>query len=133
MTRIAHALVLIVAAVWIVGGGVAPVAAAPRSPTPGERITVTLTSDREWNEAATWYDSTNRFRYQRDIPLGTHDPKTKLWSSSMAFTSRVAHHNSDVGFISTGRYARCVVAVNGKVVRTDEKRGPHATALCRSG
>lgn len=110
--------------------GVAPAHADPRFPGHGDRITVTLTSDRQWNDAATWYDSSNRFRYQRDVPLTTLDPKTKLWSTSMVYTSRVLHQNVDVGLTSGGRFARCRVAVNGTVVRSTTVRAAHAMALC---
>jgi hypothetical protein len=111
----------------------APIAdASPRHPGNGDRITVVLTSDRQYNSAVAWYDSHNRVRRQSDVPLTRFDTRTRLWTGSMVYTSRVRNQKIDTLFQSDGRFARCAVWVNTTKVRDTTVRSPrYATTYCR--
>jgi hypothetical protein len=105
--------------------------ASPRHPGAGDRITVVLTSDREVNSGASWYDSHNTLRSQTRVPLTRHDPTSARYSASLVFTSRVRHQRIDAVFQSSGGFARCAVWVNAVKVREKTAHsGQHATAYC---
>ncbi|GAA1481760.1 hypothetical protein GCM10009624_22000 [Gordonia sinesedis] len=105
--------------------------AAPAPPVGlGARITIELTSDREYNEQVVWYDSENRLRRQSDVPLAVRDATTGLWSASLSFVTRSPRQKLDVAFGSAGRYARCAVWVDGVRVRERAVRGQHALTRC---
>ncbi|RPA12210.1 hypothetical protein [Gordonia sp. OPL2] len=108
-----------------------PAQAGPRYPGTGDRITVVLTSDRQYNSAVAWYDAHNRMRRQSDVPLNRFDKRTGLWSGSLVYTSRVRHQKIDTVLQSDGRFARCAVWINKTKVREKTARGPrYATAYC---
>ncbi|WP_124707693.1 hypothetical protein [Gordonia insulae] len=114
------------------GHGASPADASPRYPGNGDRITVVLTSDRQYNSAVSWYDSHNRMRRQSDVPLTRFDRRTRLWTGSMVYTSRVRHQKIDTLFQSNGRFARCAVWVNKTKVRdTTVRSARYATTYCR--
>lgn len=124
------ALLLSLTAILVAAWAAPPASAAPRHPTAGDRITIVVTSDREYNEQVVWYDANNRLRRQSDVPLTVRDPKTRLWSATLTFVSRSPRQKLDVAFGSTGRYARCSVGVDGIQVREKITRGPHALSRC---
>ncbi|MBD0863829.1 hypothetical protein IA539_21910 [Gordonia sp. zg691] len=108
----------------------APARAAPHAPD-GDRITITLISDRQHNSAAAWYDADGRLRTQTDVPLLHQDPETRRWSASMVYTRRSPGVPLDTLFQSSGRFARCEIRVNSALVAEHTARGRHATSSCR--
>ncbi|GAC69825.1 hypothetical protein GS4_28_00740 [Gordonia soli NBRC 108243] len=108
----------------------APALASPRAPGDGDRISIVVTSDRQWNEGMVWHDARNRLRHQSDLPLPSFDPRSKLWTGTLTFLSRVERQRFDVTFTTDGRYARCVVRVNDVTLHHQERRGGHAIARC---
>lgn len=121
----------------VLGPGVAITGGSPnahasaRHPGTGDRITVVLTSDREINSGASWYDSHNTLRSQTRVSLTRHDPTSARYSASLVFTSRVRHQRIDAVFQSSGEFARCAVWVNTVKVREKTARsGRHATVYC---
>ncbi|MYR06206.1 hypothetical protein GTV32_07710 [Gordonia sp. SID5947] len=112
--------------------GAPSVDASARQPGHGDRVTVVLTSDRQFNSAVSWYDSRNKLRSQGDVALVRYDHETHLWAGSIVYTSRVRHQKVDTLFQSNGRFARCAVWVNAKKIREKTARAPRfATAYCR--
>ena len=107
-----------------------PAAASTRFPSTGDVVTISVSSDREWNEQIVWFDADNKIRHQSDVQLPTHDDASGLWSGSLTIVSRSRNQNVDVSFGSTGRFARCEIWVGKVKVREHTARGAHALATC---
>ncbi|MDL9937167.1 hypothetical protein QSJ18_10470 [Gordonia sp. ABSL1-1] len=116
--------------VAILAGVDIPRAGAAPPGGPGDRITVVLTSDREFNSAATWFDADNRMRSQVDVPLPWHDPQTKRWSGRLVYTGRVRDLRTDVLFQSSGSFAGCAIWINDRKVAEETSTGRYATVYC---
>ncbi|EON33598.1 hypothetical protein GTC6_07284 [Gordonia terrae C-6] len=108
----------------------APAAAAPTTDT--QRITITLTSDRQHNGAAAWTDADGRLRTQTDVPLTQHDSHGN-WSASLVYTRLAGDLPLDALFQSGGRLARCEIQIDGKKVADHTAHGPRPTSSCRTG
>lgn len=108
----------------------APAAAAPTTDT--QRITITLTSDRQHNGAAAWTDADGRLRTQTDVPLMQRDSRGN-WSASLVYTRLAGDLPLDALFQSGGRLARCEIRIDGKKVADHTAHGPRPTSSCRTG
>lgn len=107
MSRIITSIVSVLVGTLLVPAAMhtTPAHAAPAEPKPGDRITIALTSDRQYNSAATWFDAHNRMQTQTDLPLPRQDQKSRLWTGTMVYTNAIRDPHLDVMFQSTGNYA----------------------------
>lgn len=132
MSRIITSIVSVLVGTLLVPAVVhtTPAHAAPAEPKPGDRITIALTSDRQYNSAATWFDAHNRMQTQTDLPLPRQDQKSRLWTGTMVYTNAIRDPHLDVMFQSTGNYARCEIWVNEHRIVEKTTRGKFATVYC---
>ncbi|TSD96828.1 hypothetical protein FOV72_08755 [Gordonia rubripertincta] len=112
---------------------------ATAAPAPGaapdrgsHRITITLTSDRQHNGAAVWFDAAGRLRTHGDVPLAHRDGHTKLWSASLVYTKNSPGEPLDALFQSGGVFSRCQIWVESTLVAEDTARGHEPTSRCRA-
>jgi len=103
---------------------------APGATGQGDRITVVLTSDREYNSAATWFDTNNRMQAQTDVPLPRHDAASHLWTGVMVYTRTMRDQRTNVMFQSMGNYAGCEIWVNEHRVVEQQAHCKYATVYC---
>ncbi|MFT4044908.1 MAG: hypothetical protein QM673_17235 [Gordonia sp. (in: high G+C Gram-positive bacteria)] len=126
------ALVITVATAALCFPSVALATTGPFHPTAGDRITITITSDRRVDNSVTWRDALNQVRYQGNVPLTTHDPRTHRWRGSLVFTSAVPDQRIDVLAQSPGGFIQCAVTVNGTMISSHTQRADrYASAYCR--
>ncbi|MFT4396404.1 hypothetical protein ACLTEW_15875 [Gordonia lacunae] len=109
---------------------VAPAAAAPTADT--QRITITLTSDQQYNGAAVWTDADGRLRTQSDVPLTQRDSHGN-WTASVVYTRAAGDLPVDALFQSGGRLSRCEIEVDAESVADHTAHGARATSACRTG
>ncbi len=95
-------------------------------------VTITLTSDRQHNGAAVWFDAAGRLRTQTDVPLTHQDGHTELWSASLVHTRHSPGEPLDALFQSGGGFSRCQIWVESKLVAEDTARGHEPTSRCRA-
>ncbi|WP_238422126.1 hypothetical protein [Gordonia sp. 'Campus'] len=110
-----------------------PALAAPGDPPTASRVTVTLTSDRQHNGAAAWYDADGRLRTQAEVPLTQRDSSSGRWSSSLVFVRPSPDTPVVALFQSAGRFARCEIWIDDQRVAEHTAHGELATSSCRAG
>ncbi|VFA90394.1 Uncharacterised protein [Gordonia paraffinivorans] len=100
-------------------------------PEAEDRVSITFVSDRQHNGAAAWSDATGNLRTQTHVPLLQRDSQSGLWSAALVFTRHSPDAPLHAVFRSGGRFARCEVRVNDRLVAEDSAHGDHPTSTCQ--
>ncbi|MFW0791029.1 hypothetical protein [Gordonia sp. CPCC 205333] len=103
---------------------------ADAAPRVGHIVEITFSSDSRENVAAGWIDSANRPRTQQKPILPSFDDKTRLWSSTLTYSTRTPTTAFVVYLQTSGSHASCEVAVDGAVKTRNTVNRRRGIAVC---